>query len=226
MVNEEVILKAKAPSVTVSVFVLLMGYTLTLPSGAVRSDILEGSDLLFELIVEGLGEHLEWSVDIPALKSAHFAEFKTDSHGESLSVLGTDLDPAVEIHLVGDDDARQLLALVLLFYAGVPVLEQAERLLVRGVVHQHHLVRLAQQVEGDVFEDVLASDIDHVQLDQGVAPALDRHLLEGVLTPLRHHVIVVELLLHVLVDYLGLPHAGLPRNYNSRSQNRHIDIVL
>ena len=88
-----------------------------------RSEILEGSDLLFELIVEGLGEHLEWSVDIPALESAHFAEFKTDSHGEGLSILGTDLDPAVEVHLVGDDDARQLLALVLLFDTSVPVLE-------------------------------------------------------------------------------------------------------
>jgi hypothetical protein len=133
--------------------------------GKVRSEILEGSDLLFELIVEGLGEHLEWSVDISALESAHLAEFKTDSHGEGLSVLWTDLDSAFEVHLVGDDDARQLLTLVLLFDASVPVLEQAERLLVRGVVHQHHLVRLAQQVEGDVLEDVLASNVDHVQLD-------------------------------------------------------------
>ena len=103
----------------------------------------------------------------------------------------------------------------------MPVLQQAERLLISGVIDKHHLVCLAQQVKRDILEDVLASDVNHVQLDQSVAPAWDGHLLESVFASLSHHVVVIELLLHELVNDLGFSHARLARNYDSRSQNRH-----
>ena len=70
-----------------------------------HSDLLERGDLLFVLIVEGLRKQLEWLIDVTALKSTHFTEFKPDSHGEGVTVFRTDLDPAVEVHLIRDNDA-------------------------------------------------------------------------------------------------------------------------
>eukprot|EP00353_Schmidingerella_taraikaensis_P010184 CAMPEP_0185579530 /NCGR_PEP_ID=MMETSP0434-20130131/15114_1 /TAXON_ID=626734 ORGANISM="Favella taraikaensis, Strain Fe Narragansett Bay" /NCGR_SAMPLE_ID=MMETSP0434 /ASSEMBLY_ACC=CAM_ASM_000379 /LENGTH=174 /DNA_ID=CAMNT_0028197571 /DNA_START=206 /DNA_END=727 /DNA_ORIENTATION=- len=166
--------------------------------------------------VEGVGEDFERLVDVAALQRAHLAEFKTDAHREGLSILRRHLQFGLSVDLVSDDDTRQLLPLVLLLDARVPVLEQAERFLIRGIVNQHHLVCLAKQVKSDVLEDVLSGDVDHVELAEGVRLALDGHFLEGVLAALRHHVVVIELLFDVLVDDLRLAHARLSCHYDSR----------
>jgi len=183
------------------------------------SNFHQSGDLFFVLVVEGLGEDLERLVDVAALHGAHFAKFKSDTHSESVAVLRRHLDLGLLIDLISDDDSVELLAGVLLLDGGVPVVEQAERLLVGRIVHQHHLVSLAKKVQCDILEDVLASDIDQMELYLGVRLGLNRHLLESVLAPLGHHVVVVELLLDVLVDDLRLAHARFTRHYNSRSQN-------
>ena len=77
------------------------------------------------------------------------------------------------------------------------------------------MIGLAQQVKCDVLEDVLAGDVDHVELDLGVASRLDRHLFESVFASLRHHVVMVELLLDILMDDLCLADAWLTSNYNA-----------
>ena len=92
-------------------------------------------DLLFVLVVEGLGEDLERLVDVAALHGAHFAKFKSDAHGESVPVLRRHLDLGLLVDLISDDDSVELLAGVLLFDRGVPVVKQAERLLVGRIVH-------------------------------------------------------------------------------------------
>lgn len=111
---------------------------------ALWSDLLQGRNLLFVALVEVLGEQLERLVDVPALHCADLSELKADAHGEGVPVLGADLDTVLKVALVGHDDALQLSVTVLLLNAGVPVLQQAERLLICGVVHKHYLVCLAQ----------------------------------------------------------------------------------
>ena len=74
------------------------------------------------------------------------------------------------------------------------------------------MIRLAEQVECDILEDVLPRDVNHVEFDESVAATFNRHFLKSVLTPLRHHVIVIELLSDVLMDYLSLTNAGLARD--------------
>ena len=82
-----------------------------------------------------------------------------------MSVLRLNLDLRFLVHLVGYHDTIQLLAWVLLFNASMPVMEQSERLLVSGVVDEHDLISLAQQIECNVLEYVLASNVNQVQLD-------------------------------------------------------------
>ena len=101
-------------------------------------------NLLFELVVEGLGEDLERLVDVAALHGAHFAKFKSDTHCESVAVLGRHLDLGLLIDFISHYDSVELLAGVLLFDRGVPVVKQAERLLIGSIVHQHHLVSFAK----------------------------------------------------------------------------------
>lgn len=128
----------------------------------VISDIHEWCNLLFKLIVEGLGQCLEWLVDVAALHGAHLTEFKTDTHGKGVTILRRHLQLRVQVHLVSNYDTRQLLARILLLDACVPVMQKSEWLGVCGVVHEHDLVCFAQQVQSDVLEDVLASNIDHM----------------------------------------------------------------
>jgi hypothetical protein len=58
----------------------------------------------------------------------------------------------------------QLSAVVLSLNAFVPLTEQVEAILVGDIVDKHYLVCLMQQVEGDLLEDVLTSDVEQVQL--------------------------------------------------------------
>ena len=129
-----------------------------------------------------------------------------------MSVLGRDLKLVLEVHLVGNYDPRQLLAGVLLLNTCVPVVQKAEGFLVSRVIHEHHLICLAEQVECDILEDVLPRDVNHVEFDESVAASFNGHLLQSVLTPLRHHIIVIELLPNMLVDNLSLADAGFARN--------------
>ena len=109
--------------------------------------------------------------------------------------------------------------MVLLLDAVVPVLQESEALLVCSIVDKHDLVGLAKQVQSDVLEDVLSSDVDHVELDVGVAAPLNRHLLERVFAALSHHVIMVEVALAVLVDDLGLADAVFAGDDHARSKD-------
>ena len=94
----------------------------------------------------------------------------------------------------------------------MPVVQKAERLGVCGVVDKHDLVCFAKKVQSDVLEDVLASDVNHVELDARVAARFDGHILERVLAALCHHIVMVELLLNILVNDLRLSNTGLACN--------------
>ena len=81
------------------------GFAIKLCRLSAYSAFLKRRDLLFVLIVERLRKQLEWLVYVTALEGTHFAEFEPDSHSEGMTVLGADLDPAFEVHLIRDNDA-------------------------------------------------------------------------------------------------------------------------
>ena len=88
------------------------------------------------------------------------------------------------------------------------------------------MIGLAQQINRDLLENVLPCDVDQMQLNRGVRFALDWNLLQRVLTPLSHLVVMIEDLLGELVNDLCLADGGFARHDHSRSQNRHFYNLL
>ena len=101
----------------------------------------------------------------------------------------------------------------------VPLPEQVEAVRVSHVVDQNDLVGFAEQVESDLLENVLACNVDQVQLDTRVGRLLGLDLFDLVLAALGHHVVMVERVTQVLVNNLGLAHGGLTRDDYARAQS-------
>ena len=97
---------------------------------------------------------------------------------------------------------------------------------VSDIIDQHYHVGFAEELKGDLLEDVLPSDIDQVKLYALVRLTLNWYLLDVVLAALSHHVVVVEGLLANLVDEASLADCGLTRYNHSRTQYRHILILF
>ena len=107
----------------------------------------------------------------------------------------------------------------------MPLPEELERVWVGAVVDKNDLIRFAKKVECDLLEDVLSSDVDQVKLNDGIRFLFDWHVLDAILTSLRHHVIMVKVLLCELVNDLCLSNGWFSRYYNSGSQNRHFVLI-
>lgn len=172
-------------------------------------------DTLLEAVLVHAGECLEWVLNISALHGRHLEELKSDRVREALSVLAWHCTALRQVDLVGNDNTSELSARILLLDALVPLSEQVEGVWVGHVVHQANLVGLAQQIKGDLLENVLPSNVDKVQLHTVVGAALRLDLLDLVLAALGHHVVMVELVLQVLVDYLSLSYSGFSRDHHS-----------
>ena len=85
-----------------------------------------------------------------------------------------------------------MFAWVLLLDAVVPLSEQVEGVWVGHVINKNDLVHFAQQIKSNLLEDVLARDVNQVELCGTVSPILGWHGLDLVFAALSHHVVVVE----------------------------------
>ena len=79
------------------------------------------------------------------------------------------------------------------------------------IVDEHDQVGFAEQLEGDLFEDVLASYIDKVELHSLVRSAFNGNLLDVIFTSLCHHIVMVETLLDHLINQACLAYSWLSR---------------
>ena len=178
-------------------------------------------DSLFIAVSEHLSKGLKRSIDALSLKCAHLEELETNLVREGLPILRSNHDAVLEVNLIGNENATKLLP-VLLPDAIVPLLEQTEGVLVGHVVDEHHEVGLAEQLERNLFENVLSRDVNAVQLHFLVRVFLVQlHLLDVVLAALRHHVLVIEGLIDCLVYEASFSDSWLSCNYNARPKNRH-----
>lgn len=120
--------------------------------------------LLLVPSVEHISEALEGIVDILCLKSANFEEFEADTFCESQTVLGTHSDSVFDVNFVSDDNSHKWAALVVLLDSLQPLSQKVECVRVGNVIDQHNEVSLSEQLESDLLEDVLPSNIDQVKL--------------------------------------------------------------
>lgn len=88
---------------------------------------------------------------------------------EGVSVFGIDNSTGVKVNFVCNYDAWELFAWVLLLNAFIPLAKQVEWVWVGDIIYQNDLICLAKKVESDFFEDVLAGNINDVQLYRAVA---------------------------------------------------------
>lgn len=159
----------------------------------------ETGDSLLVLAEEHLSKALEGVFEVLGLQSADLEELETDALGKGQSVLRTHCHSVLEVDLVSNHHASQLLALVLLLNALQPLTQKVESIWVGYVVDQHHQVGFPKKFKGDFLENVLACDVDQMEFNSLVRLALDGHLLDVVLAALGHQVVVVEGALHDLV---------------------------
>ena len=95
------------------------------------------------------------------------------------------------------------------------------------VVYEHDEVCFSEQFKSNLLEDVLASDVDAMQLHSFVLILLVKlHILHVVLAALGHHVLMVEMLVNSLVHEAGLSHCGLAGNHHSCAKNRHFKLLI
>ena len=153
---------------------------------------LERLNTFFKLVLEHASEGLEGLLDAFALHGRRLEELKSNGVGKASTILRVDGGTLTQIHFVGEDDALELATLILLFDALVPLAQEVEAIGVGHIVDEDDLISLAKQIKGDLFENVLASNVDQVQLHAAVRLVFGLDVLDLVFAALGHHVVVVE----------------------------------
>ena len=185
--------------------------------------VLDCSYLVFVPLGVHSRQSLERLINALTLKRAHLEELQAKFVGECLTILRADDNSVLQIDFVGDQDTGEV-ALILLSDAFVPLLEEMECVLVGGVVDEDDHVCLSQQFKCYFLEDVLTSNINTVQLDAFVRVFLVQlDVLDVVLAALSHNILMLERLVHSLVDEASFANCRLAGHYHSRSQNRHFE---
>ena len=94
-----------------------------------------------------------------------------------------------------------MLSIVLLLDSLVPLPQEMESVWISDIVHQHNEVGFSEKFESNFLENILACDVNTVEFHSLVGVFLiELHVLDVVLAPLGHHVLMVEVLVHCLVN--------------------------
>lgn len=138
---------------------------------------------------------------IVVLCGRNFEKLETDALSKRGCVLTVNLQSVFKIHFVCNHNSGQVAAVIVLFDGFQPLSERVETFRICCVIHQSYHICFAQKFVRNFLENVLSCDIQQMQLDSCVG-LFNHDVFYCVFTPLRHVIVVIELLLGHLLDDL------------------------